>query len=436
MCLCDPNFCLGSIHSYLHTEKNFHSRLSMVVGWGGTFSGFFPLMSHLQFLWSGVTFIIKKTMHIWQLCAEEWGDLPKVDSMWGTEALTPDAQVPTTPAHSLSQSPSPKGAQKLPENTTCRPLLGTQGIGSTGFRARPKPGKWWSLSSPTSKGCSVRASTSLTTCPEKEISEGICNLWKTPSSPWMVSRPGIPSATPKTAPGTPYAGKPHKAVWQRVFPVGWEHRGGRAGALHGFKMYISLYLKMLLIYFSIHYLLWSPESSEVRIIMMIIPILQRKQLRLRRVNHWPDHTAKSYEREWEVGAALGLILCICDTAFCLLGKHLPSLSPWKQVALAPDWPWPRALWGFLHSLGLAQGHRERQRKILGQDAWAGFQRPAKAKVSSPGSGTRRTILWASHCISEAPHWLRQTSITAGRGMMLSSWSHIYCRGPWGYLTVK
>lgn len=366
MCLCDPNFCLGSIHSYLHTEKNFHSRLSMVVGWGGTFSGFFPLMSHLQFLWSGVTFIIKKTMHIWQLCAEEWGDLPKVDSMWGTEALTPDAQVPTTPAHSLSQSPSPKGAQKLPENTTCRPLLGTQGIGSTGFRARPKPGKWWSLSSPTSKGCSVRASTSLTTCPEKEISEGICNLWKTPSSPWMVSRPGIPSATPKTAPGTPYAGKPHKAVWQRVFPVGWEHRGGRAGALHGFKMYISLYLKMLLIYFSIHYLLWSPESSEVRIIMMIIPILQRKQLRLRRVNHWPDHTAKSYEsmRGWGSFGFNSLHL-----RHCLLS---PGKTPTQPQPMEASCPCSRlALTKGIVGFSAQSWTCPRSQRETTEDTWAG-----------------------------------------------------------------
>ena len=44
-------------------------------------------------------------------------------------------------------------------------------------------------------------------------------------------------------------------------------------------------------------------------------------------------------RDW---VSFVLMLCSGHTASALLGKHTPTLGPWKQVTFAQDWLGPRA----------------------------------------------------------------------------------------------
>lgn len=97
--------------------------------------------------------------------------------------------------------------------------------------------------------------------------------------------------------------------------------------------------------FSTRYLIWSPSSSpEGRRIsgIVIIPILQKKQLRLGRLSCWPVTQLGGVEREWEIGSAW----CWCSALATLLllfweNTH-PPVAHWKQVTFAQDWLRPRA----------------------------------------------------------------------------------------------
>lgn len=269
----------------------------------------FPPLPHLHFLRSCVPFIIKNNVHL-SVVPRDVRWLAQGDSTWGPETLyllMPRLLLPSRVpslcegAHGPRERLSPKWAHKRPENTTCCHLSDCEHpmcqdswlggariwrVGLMGFGAGPKPKAV--MGPPQSPLQGLLRQCQLAYSPRKEnlVRESARDEWAgqgfLPPPPWLL----LPSGHWETS---------HSFVAKGV-PGGVGDVEGESKKMHRFKRYnISLYFKVLSnLLFQV---VWSPESSlEGRkpSAIAIIPILQKKELRLRRLSHLPGYTARRY----------------------------------------------------------------------------------------------------------------------------------------------